>query len=55
MSEILDMIESKGMTAPHVTPADIDTEIAREKAVQKIWPLLGFRLKDGLSNDNSSI
>lgn len=113
MSEIQEMIEAKGMTAPRVTPADIEAEIAsehfftayggakygritrdepkdsqalklltfcvlvlrngftvtgesacaspenfdaeigrkiaRENAVQKIWPLLGFRLRDKLA------
>lgn len=88
-------IQKKGLTAPRVTPADIENEviaeqfhvfpgtmltaccltlrngftvtgesacaspenfdaeigrkIARQNAVQKIWPLLGFRLRDKLS------
>lgn len=115
MSEIQEMIEAKGMTAPRVTPADIEAEIAsehfftaaqgaylsrhgnhpvgslepsslglltfcvlvlrngftvtgesacashenfdaeigrkiaRENAVEKLWPLLGFRLRDKLA------
>ena len=35
------------------SPANFDAEIgrkiARQKAVEKIWPLLGFRLRDKLS------
>lgn len=114
MSEIQEMIEAKGLTAPRVTPADIEAniasehyftagegiagrcyrevstlhspqslelltfcvlvlrngftvtgesacaspenfdaeigrKIARENAVKKIWPLLGFRLRDKLA------
>ena len=29
--------------------ADIGRRIARQNAVQKIWPLLGFRLRDKIS------
>ena len=107
MSDIESEIQSKGLTAPRVTPADIDAEIkgeyyftvreavgdgpchaeldlltfcvlvlkngftvtgesacaspenfdaeigrkiARQNAVNKIWPLLGFRLRDKLSH-----
>lgn len=42
-------------TSPENFDADIGRRIARENAVEKIWPLLGFRLKDRLSNDISSI
>jgi hypothetical protein len=88
-------IQDKGLTAPRITPADLDAEIvaedyhvfpgscltvccltlqngftvtgesacaspenfdakigvkiAREKARDKIWPLLGFRLRDQLA------
>jgi len=31
--------------------ADIGRRVARENAVAKIWPLLGFRLRDRLSDD----
>lgn len=30
--------------------AQIGRKIARQKAVEKVWPLLGFRLRDQLSN-----
>lgn len=91
--EIQQEIERKGLTAPRVTPADVENEIAAEQfiratgclticvltlkngftvvgdsacaspenfnaelgqkiarndATQKIWPLLGFRLRDRL-------
>lgn len=88
-------IQAKGLTAPRVTPADLEAEvladqfhvfpgtmltvccltlrngftvtgesacaspenfdaelgrkIARQKAVEKLWPLLGFRLRDHLA------
>ena len=46
-------IQAKGLTAPRVTSADIEAEIgrkiARQKAVEKVWPLLGFRLRDALA------
>lgn len=61
-------IQAKGLTAPRVTPADIEANIAgesacaspenfdanigrkvaRANAVQKIWPLMGYALKDRL-------
>ena len=90
-------IQDKGLTAPRVTPADIEAEIAEElflekiagtlticvlrlrngflltgesacaspenydseigrkiaraNAANKIWPLLGFRLRDKLNNE----
>lgn len=31
--------------------ADIGRRVAREKAIEKVWPLLGFRLRDKLSAD----
>lgn len=50
------------MNAPKVTPADLEAEIvsehyfdaeigkriARENAIEQLWPLLGFRLADKL-------
>lgn len=35
--------------SPENFDADIGRKIARQNAVQKIWPLLGFRLRDQLS------
>lgn len=36
--------------SPENFDADIGRKIAREKAVEKIWPLLGFRLRDFLAD-----
>lgn len=42
--------------SPENFDAEIGRRIAREKAVEKIWPLLGFRLRDALvSGDYESI
>ncbi|KZK32266.1 hypothetical protein A4F85_04540 [Delftia sp. GW456-R20] len=35
--------------SPENFDADIGRRIARENAVEKIWPLLGFRLRDKLA------
>ncbi len=35
--------------SPENFDAEIGRKIARQKAVEKIWPLLGFRLRDKLS------
>ena len=35
--------------SPENFDAEIGRRIARENAVQKIWPLLGFRLRDELA------
>jgi Phage protein (N4 Gp49/phage Sf6 gene 66) family len=35
--------------SPENFNAEIGRKIAREKAIAKIWPLLGFRLRDKLS------
>lgn len=35
--------------SPENFDAEIGRKIARQNAVQKIWPLLGFRLRDKLS------
>lgn len=35
--------------SPENFDAEIGRKIARQNAVQKIWPLLGFRLRDELS------
>jgi hypothetical protein len=35
--------------SPENFNADIGRRLAREKAVEKMWPLLGFRLRDELS------
>lgn len=36
--------------SPENFDAEIGRRVARENAVQKIWPLLGFRLRDKLAN-----
>lgn len=36
--------------SPKNFDADVGRKIARQKAVEKIWPLLGFRLRDQLSS-----
>jgi len=50
---IEEQIQAKGLTAPRVTPENFDAEIgrkiARQNAVAKVWPLLGFRLRDELA------
>lgn len=38
--------------SPENFDAEIGCKIARENAVQKIWPLLGFRLRDKLAGIN---
>ena len=35
--------------SPENFDAEVGRKIARQNAVQKIWPLLGFRLRDHLS------
>ena len=35
--------------SPENFDAEIGRKIARQKAVEKVWPLLGFRLRDQLS------
>ena len=35
--------------SPENFNAELGREIARKKAVEKLWPLLGFRLRDRLS------
>ena len=37
--------------SPENFNAEIGRKVARQKAVEKIWPLLGFRLRDALSRD----
>lgn len=37
--------------SPENFNAEIGRKIAREKAKEKIWPLLGFRLRDKLAGD----
>ena len=37
--------------SPENFDAEIGRRIARENAVQKIWPLLGFRLRDKLAQE----
>ena len=55
-------IQAKGLTAPRVTPADIEAnivssenfnaeigrKIARQNAVQKMWTPMGYELKQRL-------
>ena len=47
-------IIAKGLTAPRVTPDDIEAElgrkIARANAVNKVWPLMGYALKEKLAS-----
>ena len=38
--------------SPENFNAEIGRKVARQNAVQKIWPLLGFRLRDKLSRDS---
>lgn len=40
--------------SPENFDAAIGRKIARQNAVQKIWPLLGFRLRDALSEIKNS-
>lgn len=35
--------------SPENFDAEIGRKIARQKAVEKVWPLLGFRLRDALA------
>ncbi len=48
------LVLRNGFTVTGESPENFDAEIgrrvARENAVQKIWPLLGFRLRDKLAN-----
>lgn len=37
--------------SPENFDAEIGRKIARQNAVQKIWPLMGYALKDRLAND----
>lgn len=37
--------------SPENFDAEIGRRVARENAVQKIWPLLGFRLRDKLAQE----
>ena len=41
-------IKTKGLSAPRITPADLDATIARSHARDKIWALEGYRLKQKL-------
>ena len=36
--------------SPENFDAQMGRDIARKKAVEKVWPLLGFRLRDSLNN-----
>ena len=38
--------------SPENFDAEIGRKIARQNAVSKVWPLLGFRLRDSLSASN---
>lgn len=40
--------------SPENFDAEIGRKIARQKAVEKIWPLLGFRLRDQLDRNERS-
>lgn len=37
--------------SPENFDAEIGRKIARQKAVEKVWPLLGFRLRDKLASN----
>lgn len=37
--------------SPENFDAEIGRKVARQKAVEKIWPLLGFRLRDRLGGE----
>lgn len=43
------VIGESACASPENFDAEIGHRIARENAVQKIWPLLGFRLRDKLA------
>ena len=46
-------IQDKGLTAPRISPENFDAElgrkIARQNAVAKIWPLMGYELRSKLA------
>ncbi len=46
-------IQAKGLTAPRITPEDFDAEIgrkiARQNAINKVWPLMGYELRSKLT------
>ena len=42
-------IQAKGKTAARVTPAEIGRNIARQNAVAKVWPLMGYELRSKLA------
>lgn len=39
--------------SPENFNAEIGRKIARQKAIDKIWPLLGFRLRDRLATQGN--
>ena len=41
--------------SPENFDAEVGKKVARQKAVEKVWPLLGFRLRDRLIEDQKSI
>lgn len=41
--------------SPENFNAEIGRKIAREKAIEKVWPLLGFRLRDELSRPRLTV
>jgi hypothetical protein len=41
--------------SPENFDAEIGRKIAREKAIEKVWPLLGFRLRDELSRPRLTV
>ena len=40
--------------SPENFDAEIGRKIARQKAIEKVWPLLGFRLRDQLAKETAS-
>jgi len=39
--------------SPETFDAEIGRKIARQKAIEKIWPLMGYELRSKLSNEKT--
>jgi hypothetical protein len=48
------VVGTSACAAPENFRADVGRAVAREDAVEKVWPLLGFRLRDKLASTPSS-